>query len=354
MLGYFLQFLTGLSGFLLLYAGIFVYPDERRALHSKAEDLWLRWSEEAATYEGLFVRFGRTVASKFTNIFDTHFGPDLISRRSLMTSVVLSAWLSPGLAIFAASVVVLATAFNSSETRYVVLGLATAIALFYLFCRWIFGGVTRKTFIDKYSSSTLMFVSYFSTFVVVGPASIVVSVVLAKGGANAGTISLALAAVTALITVVLGSDIASIYFTRRILIGVLKATRTLRIAVAFLIDALLALAIAILPALLLLPFILSAEPGDISEFFALFAATALVMNVTTLAPTVAYLLCAFIFAINALLWPTVLRPMYSLVDNRVFDRRRSLASLGVLLLSGAISPGGISEIIKGMLSLVTP
>ena len=74
------QYLVGIAGFLLLYAGIFVYPDERENLHNITEDLWLRWSEKSEIYEGNFLSLGKAVANRFIAFFNKFFGYIRISQ----------------------------------------------------------------------------------------------------------------------------------------------------------------------------------------------------------------------------------------------------------------------------------
>ena len=96
-----LKLIAFLSGSLFIYAGIFVYPDERKELHNRLENIWLKLSYQKDEFDGHTLSASKISAEAFSNFFTYIFGKKLISRQSIMTSTILSAWLSPVIAIFA-------------------------------------------------------------------------------------------------------------------------------------------------------------------------------------------------------------------------------------------------------------
>lgn len=310
--------------FLLLYASLFVYPDERDQIHNRLEDLWLSLSETSGEYESKTLMITKRVGIFFTAVFNKYFGQSLLSKRSVMSSLVLSAWLSPMLVFYVVSIVVLfvdlrVDAFERPPVWPVWIAVLTV--LFAVYCRWIFRGIVRKDFIQKYSGSLWGYLRTFAMILVFGPASVIIVVLLERDGVTTFSILLSLALVLTLVVIVLLSDLVSIYITRRILGYISRASHTIFVGGAYALDALTAILCASYPSLFLFAESISGFPISgfpVGEYLYILGIAALMMNVTTLAPTIAYLACTFLVVANTLTWPLLLRPIYSLIDNCQF------------------------------------
>lgn len=187
-----IQFFIILLGGLFIYAGVFIYPDERKNLHNRIEDIWLNISIKENEFSGVIQSSAKASAKLFSKIFNHLFGEELVSKQSIMTSTVLSAWLSPMVAAFAAAIYFIITLAKDIGSRDLVISIVAVSLLFFLWLIYVIKGVTREKFRESYQKSKLGFIGNLSVFIVVGPASVALVVFLEKGQVSTGNIYIAL------------------------------------------------------------------------------------------------------------------------------------------------------------------
>jgi len=357
-----------LLGIALIYGGVFLYPGERNELQNRFEDLWLKLSifEEGSTTVAL--KSAHASARVISHFFTVLFGESFFSRQSVMTSTVLSAWLSPALAMYIGLFVVtweyelvdLLLKETEVKSRWVAASIAYSVPAIFMgfWTAYIVKGTMRPSFRESYHKSVARFVVTMAIFLVFGPAIVIAATVMAKMAVNpVGLILGALTAVVLLSSIAI-ADVFSIYITRRILRHVMTSISNVHVLLLFLLDGLIVLFAALVPAACVagitwLGVVLSSGSTSMLSAEILFLAGAcLMMNLTTALPTLIYFFLALSIAVHMLFWPAILRPLYGLVDAKLFDNRKLLISSGLTLLSMGIWPEATHGLLKNTMEFV--
>ena len=368
-LGYWLlRIAASVAGVLLIYAAVFTYPEERRGLHSKLEDWWLHlhdMSDAALRHHVIFIR--QTAATAKAG-FDWLFGEPL-STRFFYVSGFLSmgsfvigmlsfgdyGWAVPtGLALFSVGIVAFAFIMGGPQDRlrkqledsvlekygadplypsgkHGPLFSKKNITIGYRAPDWpdlqrslasLAPYEKKKSWWEEIlspegSSRFLMpvllaSIAFSSTGLVFSEAK--------ERGVDEGVFFLSLFtafvcdAVCVLITV---------YFLEKI-----STVKSAVIAAAyFLIDAIVAGAMLAVPWVL---FAELAEPDTTLAHYLIFVAAA---NLSTLVPSVVFLLVALTALAHRLFWPVLLRPFYNLIHAEKVLRPKTLGLAGLACFS---------------------
>jgi len=372
-----LKLLAGISGVLFVYAGVFLYRDEEQLLQNRLEDYWLNLSFKKDKYDGVILSAVNISVQAFTRWFDELFGSKLLSRQSVITSTLLSVLFSPIIVLF--GIIIYKLYSNTTDYAHVSVWFVwgSVIIVCFLWFRYMISSVTCKSFINSYQKSTInyignLFVLFFFQFLLMGT----LMIIYGSEASRSLHILVALVLFVVQIIVVVSSDIISVYITRRILrksickIGALNDTDTnnsvshssvlVSILGLFVLDSILVLIIAGYPALLIFVSttydssnvtILNGVAQSINDL-KIYILGALIMNITTALPTIAYLLLSFIIMLHLLIWPSILRPFYNMLDSKIFERKRSLATVGVSLISVALFPESVNDVFSDVIDLL--
>lgn len=346
-------------GALLLYAAFFLYPDERRELHSVLESWWIRLDDarlHAIERQPVLIqRLAETTRRGFEWLFGAPFSVrffvvsallSMISFSLALTAVGDYGWAIPsGLLVFAVTTAWVVAQFGSDgafreklareQLKYdEPLSIAPSDA---------FRGLTsprlaraerlvhdlglnfppphqppapeNPAWLDEVTTQVP---TYILALLVSSSTGLVLSGAIERG---VGTGTFLFAILTAFTC-----DAISILVTMRMLDHLTHTRTTVRAAGWLLLDA------AVAAAMFLIPFALFRYlfAGDaLIGSFLVFVASA---NISTAIPSVVYVLLAAGLVLHRLLWPLLLRPFYNVVHAERMRHPKTLGSIGLALL----------------------
>lgn len=359
-----LRIAASIAGVLLIYAAAFTYPEERRGLHSKLEDWWLHLHDMSDAALRRHVAFIRKTASTAKAGFDWLFG-EALSTRFFYVSGFLSmgsfvigmlsfgdyGWAVPtGLALFTVGIVAFAFIMGGPQDRLRKqledsilekygddplypsgkrgpLFSKQNITIGYRAPDWpdlqrslasLASYEKKKAWWEELlspegSSRFLMpvllaSIAFSSTGLVFSEAK--------ERGVDEGVFFLSL--FTAFVC-----DAVCVLITVYFLEKISTAKSAVVAAAYFLIDALVAGAMLIIPWIL---FARVVEPDTTLAHYLIFVAAA---NLSTLVPSVVFLLVALTALAHRLFWPVLLRPFYNLIHAEKIMKPKTLGLAGL-------------------------
>lgn len=388
-LGYWLlRIAASIVGVLLIYAAAFTYPEERRGLHSKLEDWWLQLHEASDQALERHMAFIRKTAATAKAGFDWLFGEPLSTRffyvsgfLSMGTFVVgmLSfgdyGWAVPtGLALFSIGIVVFAFMMGGPQDRlrkeledsilkkYIddpfplpenrgQIFSKQNITIGYRAPDWPELQKSLSSF-EPYekkkawweellspdgSSKFLMpallaSLAFSSTGLVFSDAK--------ERGVDEGVFFLSL--FTAFVC-----DAVCVLITVYFLEKISEARSAIAAAAYFLVDALVAGAMLAVPWML---FVWVAQQETTLAHYLVFVTAA---NLSTLVPSVIFLLVAVTALAHRLFWPFLLRPFYNLIHAEKIMKPKTLGLAGLACFSVWLDvPEGYRDVFKEFLNLL--
>jgi hypothetical protein len=357
------------AGLLLLYAAVFLYPNERREIHSRMEGWWVVLDDarlHALTRQPVLVqRIGRTSRAAFEWLFGPPLGKRFFVLSGLLSmisfSVALSTlgdygWAVPsGLLVFGLTTVWAVMQFGGpSDRMYREL---ESEVMAYQRSLWqlrddvesgrrigTIAGAAREIPqpIPLASDRGLIFtppparsppqrswsdemleylpMAAFATLVT-SSTGLVLAGAIERG---IGTGPFLFAILTAFVC-----DAVSVYVTMEMLERLGRTRTALTAAGWLLFDATIAAAMLLIP--LALHLYLFKGEGSVGTFVVFLASA----NVSTALPSLAYLLIALGLLLHRLLWPAVLRPFYNVVHAERIQHPKTLGMLGLALLAAS-------------------
>lgn len=321
-------------GLLLIYTGCLVYPHERKKLHNLLEDLWVVTAQKEENYRLRVNYLLGFVIGYFVGLYNKLFGEKLISERSVMTSVVLSAWFSPFFGIYLLIVIFALFAVGDSFS-------AIAMAFCILLVTTVFIGVwlvhivkrvTDEKFIRAYKKNYFSYVGYLAIFWLSVPTAFFFCFLFMLDVTDSTPVVYLSIMVFVLMAISVSCDIGSIFITRKFLQNALHADSIIMIMLWFVFDIFLALVLGSIPIIFLVV--------GYSDYLVVFSPylksigiSGIFLNLTVLLPTIVYLAVIIVLLVNMLFWNSILRPVYSMIDVKIFEKRKSLIGLGVFCLS---------------------
>lgn len=383
-----LRVAASIAGVLLIYAAVFTYPEERRGLHSKLEDWWLQLHDMSDAALRRHVAFIRKTAATAKAGFDWLFGEPL-STRFFYVSGFLSmgsfvigmlsfgdyGWAVPtGLALFSVGIVAFAFVMGGQQDRLrkqledtilekygsdpfqlpakpgalfskenVTIGyrapdwpeLQNSLASFSPYEK-------KKTWWEELlspegSSRFLMpvllaSIAFSSTGLVFSEAK--------ERGVDEGVFFLSL--FTAFVC-----DAVCVLITVYFLEKISEANSAMTAAAYFLIDAIVAGAMLAVPWML---FIWVAAQDTTLAHYLVFVAAA---NLSTLVPSVVFLLVAVTALAHRLFWPVLLRPFYNLIHAEKIMKPKTLGLAGLACFTVWLDvPEGYRAVFKEFLNIL--
>ena len=350
-LALFLRLLSTVAGLILLYGAFFLYPGERENLQSKLEEWWVRLDDakqRAHKGEPVFIRgIAETAHRGFSLVFGEPFSARFFLMSALLSMISFSlalsvvadyGWAVPtGLLIFA-----LLGAWFVSTAWDVQRRFATDMEIlerrstetFRTYNSNLFGSdlATRfpelvarplpreKTSWEKswWDDLPQTVINYLPIILLTSSSGLVLAGAKAKGAGSGVFIMSGMTAFTA--------DVISITVTMLIL-EKLKTTRTSATASAWLLlDAVVAAALLLIPFAL---FLWVVDQQSTLGRYSLFVASS---NISTAAPSVAYVAVAMALLLHRVFWPLLVRPIYGVVAGKKIISAKVLAFAGITLL----------------------
>ncbi len=383
-----LRIAASIAGVLLIYAAAFTYPEERRGLHSKLEDWWLQLHDMSDIALRRHVAFIRKTASTAKAGFDWLFG-EALSTRFFYVSGFLSmgsfvigmlsfgdyGWAVPtGLTLFTVGIIAFAFIMGGPQDRLRKqledsilekygddplypsgkrgpLFSKQNITIGYRAPDWpdlqrslasLAPYEKKKAWWEELlspegSSRFLMpvllaSIAFSSTGLVFSEAK--------ERGVDEGVFFLSL--FTAFVC-----DAVCVLITVYFLEKISTAKSAVVAAAYFLIDALVAGAMLIVPWIL---FARVVEPDTTLAHYLIFVAAA---NLSTLVPSVVFLLVALTALAHRLFWPVLLRPFYNLIHAEKIMKPKTLGLAGLACFTVWLDiPEGYNDFFKEFLNLL--
>ncbi len=393
-----LRIAASIVGLLLIYAAVFTYPEERRGLHSRLEDWWLQLHEVSDAALRRHVAFIRKTAITAKAGFDWLFGPPL-STRFCVVSGFLSmgtfaigmlsfgnyGWAVPtGVVLFSMGIVAITLVIGRQQdklaeeferTQLVMLdkyaddslniptagpiaglrskhehltesakhlrslermagleGLSEHGSLYEAKKPWWSEAFSSDNTSNMVSSIVLATLAFSSTGLVFAGAQ--------EKGVDEGVFMLAL--FTAFVC-----DAVCVLITVYFLEKISTAKSAVTAAVYFLIDAIVA------GAMLVVPWILFVWVADQETTFAHYLIFVAAANLSTLVPSVVFLLVALMALAHRLFWPFLLRPFYNLIHADKIMKPKTLGLAGLACFSVWLDvPEGYGRLFKEFLNLI--
>lgn len=304
-----LRALACVSGLILIYAALWLYPAQRGGAQSKLEDWWLDLAQAQEISGSRALEWVHKFARTALRVFRFIYGP--VRGRRFTTRLVAASMIFSIAPI--AYLVSLLGYYGPFAPRYKltldVLFPVVSLGLWMwppqrLTVRW---GRWWSTPTSGWSLAALVAVgTSWSVFLYGGPGVF--------GILGFGT----------LMVLWMLSDLAAIFVTS-VALRLIVHCRSVWRAIGWLaVDAGSALSLFIVPALLGLAFVF---PG---------AGALALGNLTTVVPSLAYFLVALVLVLHAALWHVLLAPLFNVfVDAPLLYRRKTLGTLGVALLGVA-------------------
>ncbi len=350
-----------LVGGLLLYAAVFLYPKERRELHNRLEDWWLRLDETSGQAIKGHMAFVRRIAETAHQGFEWLFGAPLSTRFFIASGLLSMAsfavgmltfgdygWAVPtGLALFLVGIVVLALWIGRGQDRFLeeierrhidrlvdlydlkqphrppinplgqsqnhslyTAGIHAPLQPFEVKKSW------WEDLLEQLPNSLL-------PLVFLGLSGSSLSLVFAGASDKGVGADLFIMAVLTAFT----CDCICLLVTMVVLEKIAEGRNPFVAAGLLLIDATIAAAMLVLP---WAAFLWVAEPDGKAAHYLIFVAAA---NISTAVPSLVLLLVAFMTLTHRLFWPLVLRPFYNLIHAEKITRPKTMGAAGLACLS---------------------
>ena len=354
--------MIGLSGVLLIYAALLLYPEEQEGvqqkLRNRLEDWWLQLHilQDETTPRAL--RLARIVSAIGDRCFGAIFGPNLISARSLAISFLLS-YASYGVYKWIHVLAGTKQQLANGRTEYClpvpwgdivscvhlsapalalghwieILRTLLLLTLAVLAYRWLPGTKLRLS-------------SACALAGILGVLPALIESVISLG-IGAPRNHWRLLSGPALNVTSMSSDLASIVITRVLLRQVIASKTWYRMSALLLLDA------ACVALLIVTPLALSAvvPEGDWRRACLAIAGA----NTSTTLPSLVWAGTGTFLVLHRLMWPAIMRPLYAIANIRIFKHRAKLATVGVCLLTISLtsSSSGSKALWNAIWKLIT-
>ncbi|MBC8740411.1 hypothetical protein F6X40_27520 [Paraburkholderia sp. UCT31] len=344
-----LRILSGATGALLLYAGLFIYEDEEKAIQNKLENWWLDFTKLHGTVISKQTEISTFAVTKVRDVFDRLFSSNVWSRHAICVAFELFVYVF-GLAqvllltLGFGNAVLAAAESTSTPALIAYLHLPTSLILLFLLfgacCTYftyrlysIFTTVTlhAREYTSRLSLTTIIYylalisVFYFAGSIVFSPRSPRHTLGVNQPHPVAQSITLILGLVTVVLFI-----LASAYLLRRM------ATLTIEMESEW------PLAIGLTGAWFITILTLYLEVSAAGRFgfhdaISRFLLLAITIGAALLTGTWTFLIAiiAGILTLHRIIWPIMERLLYNLPRHKIIESKRALLTLSSIFLTFA-------------------